>query len=50
MDLWEIISKTYVPRFLITDVRSNDLGTVVSVVHPSSEPYNARDSMLVLVV
>lgn len=40
----------YVPRFLIVDVRSNDLGIVVSEVYSPSEPYNAYRSMLVTVV
>lgn len=41
------ISKTYEARFLIIDVRRNDLATVVWAVHSESEPSHAYGSVLI---
>ena len=39
--------KTYEARFLIANVRRNDLGAVVSAVHSAGEPYTVYGCMCV---
>lgn len=50
-ELLEKLIDDFGARFLIVDVRRNDLATaIVSAVHSPSEPQNAYGSMLVAVL